>query len=176
MLFKAFLKSTRFFVLFHKTLDLLSPRVLDLFVFNIDVRVSQLKLKPKKCHKIGPHSSHSPSLSFSLSAQYASTTTEIETKKATPQKKRHILKIFETLKTYYIYTNSCTLHVQMPVARFGKTSKLLGCLFFKHNNLFLILSFLCSTANNVTKNCVAILQPGTVVDGKKFTHKRVSSV
>jgi hypothetical protein len=54
------MKSTRFFILFRKTIDLPSPRILEFFVFNTDVSVSKSKLKPEKC------------------AQYASTITEIK--------------------------------------------------------------------------------------------------
>jgi hypothetical protein len=42
------------------------------------------------------------------------------------------------------------------------------------NNLFVILKFLCSTANNVTLQSMAMQQTGTVLDGRKFTKNRVS--
>ena len=47
---------------------------------------------------------------------------------------------------------------------------------FKHKKLFLILSFLCSTAIKVTLHSKELQQTGAIMDGKKFTQNLVSSV
>jgi hypothetical protein len=42
--------------------------------------------------------------------------------------------------------------------------------------LCIILSFLCFTAHKVLLRSMAMQQTGTVLNGKKFTHKSVSSL
>jgi len=67
----------------------------------------------------------------------------------------------------YIYT--CLSHV------LGKLQNNCIVYIFAHNNLCLILSLLCSTANNVNLGGTLQQQIGKVLDtGRKFMEKHVS--
>jgi len=65
--------------------------------------------------------------------------------------------------------NTCLLHV------LRKPENIWIVYNFTHTDLCLILSFLCSTANDVTLRHIAMQQIGTVLDtGRKFTENHVS--
>lgn len=134
-----------------------------------------------------------------LSAHNASAKAEIILKKA----QKSILKFIETLKRYYVYINSWVLYMYTCLSQIlwrkkclstyiltlslflcfqtrsnkkGKTLKTTEVYIFTYNKLRLLINFLCSTANNVTLRTMLMEQTGTLLDGKKLTNHRVSSV
>jgi hypothetical protein len=136
-------------------------------------RFSQPKLKHEECHKIVPHSHVSLTLSLSLLSmlqQLQKVSPKNPLQKRNSENCRNIETLLHLDQHLTLYMYKCLSHV------LGNLLNDWAVYFFKQNMLFLILSFICSTANNVMKHSIALQQTGTLVDGITFTHKSVSSV
>jgi hypothetical protein len=130
------MKFTSVFILCHKTLGKASPKII--LLLNSDFIVSQPKIK------IWKHETNW-SIFICLSAHNASATADVIRKM--PKKTFWNLWNFELLlhleKQLTLYMNTCLSHV------LRKHENNWIFYIFTHK-LCLILSFLCSTANNVT--------------------------
>jgi hypothetical protein len=135
--------------MFHKTLELPSPRVQELLVFHTDMRVSQPKLNLKNATKLTTFISLSPSLCSVCFNNYRNEA-EIPPTKKNSEYCRNIETLLHLNQQLTLYLYKCLSHV------LGKLLNDLAVYFFKHNKLFLILRFFFlqrTTSSNTLCQC-----------------------
>ena len=148
------MKLTWFFILCHKTLGLTSPTLLLLFVFNIDVTISQPKIKKGKRQLIWPHSSLSPHIMFQqwLNLYWKSD-------KKLSENCRNIVTLLPLEQQLTLFMAMWLSHV------LGKHQRNSFVYSFTLHKLCIILSFLCFTAHKVTLRTLGSQQTGTELHG-----------